>query len=189
MSLAYVNPEARRQHERRTAVRKSWAANAVPDEDIDLRRPGGHRGDPQTVVVIRTLRASGVPAIQVASPMESYRKGFAAGFAAAVAQAEQTSGRPSCRHVIKAVAAHYGMTLDELLSQSRVVKLAWARQVAAYLARHLTLQSLPELGRRFGGRDHTTILHSARKVERLMAANPAIAAEVNALRQRIEGAR
>jgi chromosomal replication initiator protein len=58
---------------------------------------------------------------------------------------------------------HFGLTVEELLSNSRTAGIAWPRQVAMYLARELTGESLPTIGRHFGGRDHTTVLHAWRR--------------------------
>jgi chromosomal replication initiator protein len=62
-----------------------------------------------------------------------------------------------------AVGAHFGLSPGELLSTTRVARIAWPRQVAMYLARELTGESLPAIGRHFGGRDHTTVLHACRR--------------------------
>jgi chromosomal replication initiator protein len=62
-----------------------------------------------------------------------------------------------------AACAHFGLSSDELLSSTRSPRVAWPRQVAMYLARELTGESLPSIGREFGGRDHTTVLHACRR--------------------------
>ncbi len=62
-----------------------------------------------------------------------------------------------------AVGAHFGLAPEELLSTTRTTRIAWPRQVAMYLARELTGESLPAIGRHFGGRDHTTVLHAWRR--------------------------
>jgi len=62
-----------------------------------------------------------------------------------------------------AVGQHFGVTAQELLSSARTARVAWPRQVAMYLARELTGESLPAIGRQFGGRDHTTVLHAWRR--------------------------
>jgi chromosomal replication initiator protein len=65
-------------------------------------------------------------------------------------------------------AAAFGVSIDDLVSARRTAKVAWARQVAMYLARELTEQTLPAIGRAFGGRNHTTVLHAYRRtVERM----------------------
>jgi chromosomal replication initiator protein len=60
------------------------------------------------------------------------------------------------------------------------------RQVAMYLAKTLTLRSLPEIGRRFGGRDHTTVLHAVRKIETLVSRDVALSEEVESLKRQLQ---
>ncbi len=57
----------------------------------------------------------------------------------------------------------FGLTTEELLSSARTARIAWPRQLAMYLARELTTESLPAIGRHFGGRDHTTVMHACRR--------------------------
>ncbi len=73
--------------------------------------------------------------------------------------------RPRCSSadIQTAVAAHFELATGELLSSTRVARVAWPRQLAMYLARELTGSSLPAIGRDFGGRDHTTVLHACRR--------------------------
>jgi chromosomal replication initiator protein len=68
-----------------------------------------------------------------------------------------------------ATCEHFGLTQEELLSSGRTARLAWPRQVAMYLSRELTGESLPALGRQFGGRDHTTILNAWRRASARIA--------------------
>jgi chromosomal replication initiator protein len=81
-------------------------------------------------------------------------------------QARRGAPHSNCTVVeIQAAACeHFGVTLDELLSPARSPRLAWPRQVAMYLARELTSESLPAIGRQFGGRDHTTVLYAWRRI-------------------------
>lgn len=69
----------------------------------------------------------------------------------------------------KLVASHYNISRADILSSRRTANVVRPRQIAMYLSKVLTLRSLPEIGRRFGGRDHTTVLHAVRKVEELAA--------------------
>jgi chromosomal replication initiator protein len=69
----------------------------------------------------------------------------------------------SISEIQAAVGAHFGLSPAELLSTTRAARIAWPRQVAMYLARELTGESLPAIGRHFGGRDHTTVLHACRR--------------------------
>ena len=71
------------------------------------------------------------------------------------------------------------------LSSRRTANVVRPRQVAMYLAKLLTLRSLPEIGRRFGGRDHTTVLHAVRKIEGLSNADNTLAQELELLRRLI----
>ena len=67
----------------------------------------------------------------------------------------------------KLVASHFNVSRADILSSRRTFNVVRPRQIAMYLSKTLTLRSLPEIGRRFGGRDHTTVLHAVRKIEDL----------------------
>ncbi len=87
----------------------------------------------------------------------------------------------------KAVAEHYGMKQADLLSERRARAVARPRQVAMWLAKQITTRSLPDIGRRFGGRDHTTVLHAVRRIEALKGEDPAIARDVDVLMRKLRG--
>lgn len=72
-------------------------------------------------------------------------------------------GAHTVAEIQAAACEHFGLSTEELLSRARTARIAWPRQVAMYLARELTGESLPAIGRHFGGRDHTTILHAWRR--------------------------
>jgi chromosomal replication initiator protein len=76
------------------------------------------------------------------------------------------------------VADHYRLKMADLLSARRAREVARPRQVAMYLAKKLTARSLPEIGRRFGGRDHTTVMHAVKRIEELRASDREIDADV-----------
>jgi chromosomal replication initiator protein len=77
---------------------------------------------------------------------------------------EHAQAQPrSVADIQDAACQHFGLSREELLSSSRTARVAWPRQVAMYLARELTGESLPTIGRSFGGRDHTTVLHAWRR--------------------------
>jgi chromosomal replication initiator protein len=80
-------------------------------------------------------------------------------------------GGHSIREIQAAVVQHFGVSPDELLSSTRTARVAWPRQVAMYLARELTDESLPAIGRQFGGRDHTTVLHAWRRTSSRIASD------------------
>lgn len=75
------------------------------------------------------------------------------------------------------------MTRAELTSHRRMAPVVKARQIAMYLAKQLTEQSLPDIGRRFGGRDHTTVLHAVRKIESLIQKDPDLAAQIERIKE------
>jgi len=84
------------------------------------------------------------------------------------------------------VARHYNVSKTELLSNRRTRTIVKPRQVAMYLAKIMTPRSLPEIGRRFGGRDHTTVLHAVRKIEDLSGGDTTLAQELELLRRLIQ---
>ncbi|GAA5104811.1 chromosomal replication initiator protein DnaA [Bartonella jaculi] len=85
----------------------------------------------------------------------------------------------------RAVARHYNVSKQDLLSNRRTRTVVKPRQVAMYLAKMLTPRSLPEIGRRFGGRDHTTVLHAVRKIEDLVCDDQTLAKELELLKRLI----
>lgn len=93
---------------------------------------------------------------------------------------------PSIAELQAMVAEHYGLRPIEMHSRRRSIRLARPRQVAMYLARHLTLHSLPEIGRHFGGRDHTTIIHGIRVIEEQVERDAMLASDVACLMARAE---
>lgn len=86
-------------------------------------------------------------------------------------------------HIQDVVAAHFGLEMDDLLSAKRDRHLARPRQIAMSLAKQLTTLSLPDLGRAFGGRDHTTVLHAVRKIDELRRADKDLSATIDQLSQ------
>ena len=94
--------------------------------------------------------------------------------------------RVKIEDIQKVVARHYNVSKADLLSSRRTRTIVRPRQIAMYLAKMLTPRSLPEIGRRFGGRDHTTVLHAVRKVEELMSGDRVLADEVELLKRLID---
>lgn len=95
-----------------------------------------------------------------------------------VADLGSVDRRPQIEDIIKAVALHYQLSRDEIISNRRTAAVVIPRQIAIYLAKILTPCTLPLIGRRFGDRDHTTILYAFRKIERLVLADAELAAEI-----------
>ena len=94
--------------------------------------------------------------------------------------------RVSIEDIQKRVAEHYNIRLTDMSSARRARSVARPRQVAMYLAKHLTQRSLPEIGRRFGNRDDTTVMHAVSRIAELMAEDAAFAEDVSLLRKMLE---
>jgi len=94
--------------------------------------------------------------------------------------------RVKIEDIQKLVASHYSVTRADILSSRRTATVVKPRQVAMYLSKALTLRSLPEIGRRFGGRDHTTVLHAVRKIEGLSATDSSLREELELLKRMLQ---
>jgi chromosomal replication initiator protein len=94
--------------------------------------------------------------------------------------------RVTIDEIQRRVAEHFTIRLGEMTSDRRARAVARPRQVAMYLAKQLTTRSLPEIGRKFGGRDHTTVMHAVRKIEELKGTDPALAEDVELLRRMLQ---
>ncbi|MGA0235357.1 MAG: chromosomal replication initiator protein DnaA [Alphaproteobacteria bacterium] len=94
--------------------------------------------------------------------------------------------RVTIEEIQKKVAEHFNIKLSEMYSPRRARSVARPRQIAMYLSKQLTTRSLPEIGRRFGNRDHTTVMHAVRKVEELRSLDAAIDEDVELLRRMLE---
>lgn len=86
----------------------------------------------------------------------------------------------------RAVSTYFGLPFDEMKSARRARDVARPRQIAMFLAKEFTPRSLPEIGRRFGGRDHTTVIHAIRRIKELIETNADLASDVTKLRGEIE---
>ena len=94
--------------------------------------------------------------------------------------------RITIEEIQRRVAEHYNIKLSEMSSERRARAVARPRQVAMFLSKQLTSRSLPEIGRKFGGRDHTTVMHAVRKIEELRQSDAAIAEDVELLKRTLE---
>ncbi|MGE0627101.1 MAG: chromosomal replication initiator protein DnaA [Hyphomicrobiaceae bacterium] len=95
--------------------------------------------------------------------------------------------RIKIEEILRVVARHYCVSRNDILSERRHRSVVWPRQIGMYLAKQLTSRSLPEIGRRFGGRDHTTVLHAIRKVEAQLAGDPGLKEELENLKKLLGG--
>ena len=95
--------------------------------------------------------------------------------------------RVTIEDIQRRVAEHFNIRMADMHSPRRARAVARPRQVAMYLCKQLTARSLPEIGRKFGGRDHTTVMHAVRRVEELSQMDAALAEDVDLLRRMLEG--
>jgi chromosomal replication initiator protein len=94
--------------------------------------------------------------------------------------------RVKIEDIQKLVASRYNVSRSDILSERRTAAVVKPRQIAMYLSKVLTLRSLPEIGRRFGGRDHTTVLHAVRKIEKALGEDHALSDEVELLKRMLQ---
>jgi chromosomal replication initiator protein len=94
--------------------------------------------------------------------------------------------RITIEEIQKKVAEHFNIRVADMHSARRARQVARPRQVAMYLAKQLTSRSLPEIGRKFGGRDHTTVMHAVKKIEELRSLDSSFAEDVELLRRMLE---
>lgn len=95
--------------------------------------------------------------------------------------------KATIEEIQKRVAEHYNIKISEMHSARRSRAVARPRQVAMYLSKQLTARSLPEIGRKFGGRDHTTVMHAVKKIDELRQSDSGFAEDVELLRRMLEG--
>ncbi len=95
--------------------------------------------------------------------------------------------RVTIEEIQRRVAEHFNMKLADMHSERRARAVARPRQVAMYLSKQLTTRSLPEIGRKFGNRDHTTVMHAVRKIEELCSLDAGFSEDVELLRRMLEG--
>ena len=174
---------------------------AVPGstkESLAVRRPAPSEGDG---VAARMIVPSGPPPIAGEGRRERMPEDLAALFARRPARPEDFPDEPpeprevprlrlSVAAIVQVVARHYGISPIDLVSHRRSREIARPRQLAMWIAATETTASLPEIGRRIGGRDHTTVLHAIRATGRRLAEDPDLAADAARVIQSLrEGAR
>lgn len=138
----------------------------------------------------RQRRFFAAPKVEVAAPAPVPRERkskldiFCETLIAAVSIVRGIEADLTCKiaDIQRHVAAHYGTTRMDILSERRTADAVLPRHVAIYLARKLTPRSLPEIGRQFGGKDHTTCFYAIRRITERIATDPDFAAEVDAIR-------
>ncbi len=93
--------------------------------------------------------------------------------------------RVTVDQIQKAVAEHYGLKQADIISERRARVVARPRQAAMWIAKQITTRSLPDIGRRFGGRDHTTVLHAVRRIEALKQDDPILARDLDTISRKL----
>ena len=156
------------KHARAVRQRLRYPRNAVADQGIDLKRK------PELMVVAEVPPAA-LP-LGIGTPLPSYELTYAL----TPTEPPPVSSPLSVRTIQRAVCQHYGVTFVDLMSNRRTRALALPRQVAVWLCRKLTTHSLPAIGQQFGGRDHTTMLHAARRIDELRQTDAAMQARLDA---------
>jgi len=99
---------------------------------------------------------------------------------------EEESGVVTIQQIQKQVASTYKLTIDELISKNNARQISHPRQVAMYLCKHLTKHSYPEIGRAFGGKHHTTVIHSVEKIESLVATDETLQRLISELSESLQ---
>jgi chromosomal replication initiator protein len=99
---------------------------------------------------------------------------------------EEESGVVSMQQIQKLVASTYKLTIDELVSKNNARQISHPRQIAMYLCKHLTKHSYPEIGRAFGGKHHTTVIHSVEKIEALVATDETLQRLISELSESLQ---
>lgn len=155
--------------------KRLWSSRGVQDDGIDLKRgkAGGRFGE-APIVARRRLPSESRTTKQSAAPVTN------------ITPANLPAPRyPTVNIIIDVVSEWSGLSRTDLLSQRRTKDLIRPRHTAMFLAKRLTLHSLPRIGLRIGGRDHTSVLHAVRKMECLFLQDDTYAAEVNELAAKI----
>lgn len=150
-------------------------------------RPGGMRWRPEPkprpVVEVAEVKAVPPVVIEIQEP-------DAAALRARIAELEAEAKADAMfkiKTIQRFVAKKYNVSRADILSIRRTINLVRPRQVAMYLAKKLTLKSLPEIGRGFGDRDHTTVMHAIRKIERLCETVPGMDATIMYFKSELAG--
>lgn len=115
------------------------------------------------------------PVVVLEAPPEPAPPAPSMAVAEIVTEIEEGPRKPTIREIGKCVAKRFNISMNELESSRRLAKIVRPRQICFYLARKLTARSLPEIGRRLGGKDHTTVLHGSRVIEQRISEDPELA--------------
>jgi chromosomal replication initiator protein len=98
----------------------------------------------------------------------------------------QSERKVTMDEIMRKTCDYFNVRMSDMLSPKRSRNIARPRQMAMYLAKHLTSRSYPEIGKRFGNRDHTTVIHAVRKIEELKGQDSQVAEDAELLRRMLE---
>jgi hypothetical protein len=149
------------------------------------RIQNGHRAEVQAVISTPVHIVDSYPQIAVDVADPAHLKGMWFYHLVFVSEKTLPTRKPRIAEIQVAVAEFYGVAVHDMLSARRTANVMRPRQVAYYLSKTMTLRSLPDIGRRFNGRDHTTILSGFRKIERQQRSDPRLQVELIALKERL----
>lgn len=187
--LHALTPKQIEQHNQRKAFQAKIAARAaivqvrsqacqsysIPNAPYGVRKPG-----------VKTLPSTSKRYIQPAQFTVSYEAAWMLEICG-IEETEIFSSKVLMDTIKRAVAAFYQISLTDLISNRRTARVIMPRQVAMYLCKVMTTRSLPEIGRVFNGKDHTTILHAVRKIAALIETDRQLATVVSTLKNQCGG--
>jgi chromosomal replication initiator protein len=166
-------------------LRRKIAAREVTD--LAAASPGFHLDDRCLDMIAGRVSGSGreVKGAVRQVYLRSFLLGKEADMNAVLHTISEKSAIParslSVERIKRGICAHFDLSLDDLVSPTRRRSIARPRQIAMYLCRKHTERSLPDIGRRFGNRDHATVIHAVKTIEDLILRDPSIAADVDAV--------
>jgi chromosomal replication initiator protein len=177
-----VSPLALELHRAHVARQANYAAISISSQEkTNLRLIARSESRREREEAAKRLRAE-------IAHRESFIHEAARAFVCGVALAMNPNAflsKIKVRHIQETVARHFGVKMSDMVSDSRFANVVEPRQVAMYLAKVTTQRSLPDIGMRFGGRDHSTVFHAVRKIAARMAVDDSYRGMVEALRAEI----
>lgn len=173
-----LTPTQQQIIDRHRAFRASIAARAA-----ELRKPSSP--PPSAGLPPQAVAAEPDPPVKYLLPPPSMSVVWPAVASGDAIDDEAPVPRIQIEQIIRVICAHFGIVKSVLISHRRIGRLVHARQIGMHLARQLTDRSYPEIGRRFGNRDHTTAMHADRKIAALILNDAALAHEIALLVARL----
>lgn len=178
---AATTSQARLASEHRSRMKKLWS-RAAPTEVYEQPQPQVETAAPEPQPEVAPIDAWVERQKSLFPPLPAKPLWFSI---EAELGAKPT---PSIAAIQRTVSRCFDVSVDDMVSARRMDRITLPRHVAFYLIRKMTLRSLPEIGRKFGGRDHSSILHGVRRIERLISSDAVMAAKVSGLIAELEAA-